>query len=148
MPRKRVTFKGENKVTLKQLNEYGTLKAHIEQCRDKIREIVSRTIRSPIFDTSGISKSPTARNPTEERYLNTMSEIERYERQIAEDTEKIELIERYISKIKDCRTKMIFEMHIYDNEKFWKIAMKFGGRNTEESVKQIFYRYIDKHPFN
>ncbi len=134
-------------MTLKQLNEYGTLKAHIEQCRDKIREIGSRTIRSPIIDTSGISKSPTARNPTEERYINAMSEIERYERQIAEDTEKIELIERYISKIKDCRTRMIFEMHVYDNEKFWKIALKFGGRNTEESVKRIFYRYIENHPF-
>lgn len=134
-------------MTLKQLNEYGILKAHIEQCRDKIREINGRTIRSPIFDTSGISKSPTTRNPTEEKYINAMSEIERYERQIAEDTEKIQCIERYISKIKDCRTKMIFEMHVYDNETFWKIALKFGGRNTGESVKQIFYRYIDNHPF-
>lgn len=134
-------------MTLKQLNEYGILKAHIEQCRDKIREIGGRTIRSPIFDMSGISKSPTAQNPTEERYINAMSEIERYERQIAEDTEKIERIERYISKIKDCRTRMIFEMHVYDNETFWKIALKFGGRNTGESVKQIFYRYIDNHPF-
>lgn len=134
-------------MTLKQLNEYGILKAHIEQCRDKIREIGSRTIRSPIFDTSGISKSPTTHNPTEERYINAMSEIERYERQIAEDTEKIERIERYISKIEDCRTRMIFEMHVYDNETFWKIALKFGGRNTGESVKQIFYRYIDNHPF-
>ena len=76
-----------------------------------------------------------------------MSEIERYERQIAEDTEKIERIERYISRIEDCRTRMIFEMHVYDNETFWRIALKFGGRNTAESVKQIFYRYIDNHPF-
>ena len=134
-------------MTLKQLNEYGILKAHIKQCRDKIREIGGRTIRSPIFDTSGISKSPATRNPTEERYINAMSEIERYERQIAEDTEKIERIERYISRIEDCRTRMIFEMHVYDNETFWKIALKFGGRNTGESVKQIFYRYIDNHPF-
>ncbi|MBD5112663.1 MAG: hypothetical protein HDT42_09085 [Ruminococcaceae bacterium] len=133
-------------MTLLELNEYGILKAHIEQCHDKIREISSRTIRSPIIDTSGISNSPSARNPVEERYIKDMAEREKYERLIAEDTAKLERIERYIQRIKDRRTKMIFEMHIYDNVKFWKIAMKLGGNNSESSVKQIFYRYIDNHP--
>lgn len=133
-------------MTLKELNEYGILKAHIEQCRDRIREINGRTVRSPAFDLSGISNSPTGRNPTEERYIKAISDKEDLERFIAADEAKIKRIERYISNIRDLRTRMIFEMHIYGNEKFFKIAMKFGGRNTEESVKQIFYRYIDKHP--
>lgn len=133
-------------MTLEELNEYGIIKAHIEHCRDKIRELNSRTIRSPIFDTSGISNSPSSRNPTEEKYINTLAEKARYERLIAEDTEKIARIEKYISSIKDKRTRMIFEMHVYDNESFWKIAMKFGGRNTECSVKSIFYRYLKHSP--
>lgn len=133
-------------MTLIELNEYGVLKAHIEQCRDKIREINNRTIRSPIIDTSGISNSPSGSNPVEERYIRYIAERERYEQLIAEDTAKLECIERYIGRIKDRRTKMIFEMHIYDNVKFWKIAMKLGGNNTESGVKQTFYRYIDNHP--
>ncbi len=134
-------------MTLEELNDYRPLKAHIEQCRDKIREINGRTVRSPIFDTSGISNSPATRNATEEKYIKAMCEKAKYEQQIAEDTAKIERIERYIANIEDCRTRMIFEMHIFGDEKFWKIAMKFGGRNTEESVKRIFYRYIYKHPY-
>lgn len=132
-------------MTLKELNEYGILKAHIEQCRDKIREINGRTVRSPVFNTSGISNSPTVRNPTEERYIKAIRDKEDLERLIAADEAKIKRIERYISNIRDLRTRMIFEMHVYGNEKFFIIAMKFGGRNTEESVKRIFYRYIDKH---
>lgn len=133
-------------MTLAELNEYGIIKAHIEHCRDKVRELSSRTIRSPIFNTSGISNSPSSGNPTEEKYINTMMAKSRCEKQIAEDMEKIERIEKYISSIRDSRTRMIFEMHVYDNEPFWKIAMKFGGRNTEDSVKRMFYRYLKHHP--
>ncbi|MDE6733810.1 MAG: hypothetical protein K2J77_13165 [Oscillospiraceae bacterium] len=133
-------------MTLEELNEYNIIKAHIEQCRDKIREISSETIRSPIFDTSGISNSPSSRNPTEEKYIRAMAKKEMYEQQIVEDMEKITRIEKYISSIRDRRTRMIFEMRIYENEKFFKIAMKFGGRNTEDSVKNIFYRYLKHNP--
>lgn len=133
-------------MTLKELNEYGILKAHIEQCRDKIREINGRTVRSPVFNTSGISNSPTGRNPTEERYIKAIRDKEDLERLITADEAKIKRIERYISNIRDLRTRMIFEMHVYGNEKFFIIAMKFGGRNTEESVKRVFYRYLNKHP--
>lgn len=134
-------------MTLKELNEYGILKAHIEQCRDRIREISSRTVRSPVFKTSGISNSPTGRNPMEEKYIKAILDKEDLERLIAADEAKIKRIERYISNIRDLRTRMIFEMHIFRNERFFVIALKFGGRNTEESVKRIFYRYIDKHPY-
>lgn len=133
-------------MTLKELNEYGILKAHIEQCRDRIREINGRTVRSPAFDLSGISNSPTGRNSTEERYIKAISDKEDLERLIAADEVKIKRIERYISNIRDLRTQMIFEMHVYGSKQFFIIAMKLGGRNTEESVKRIFYRYIDKHP--
>lgn len=132
-------------MTLKELNEYGILKAHIEQCRDRIREINGKTVHSPAFNTSGISNSSTGRNPTEEKYIKAISDKEYLERLISADEAKIKRIERYISNIRDLRTRMIFEMHIFGNERFFIIALKFGGRNTEESVKRIFYRYIDKH---
>ena len=132
-------------MTLEELNEYGIIKADIERCREKIHELNVRTISSPIFDASGIAYSPLSNNPTEEKYINTMAEKVKYERQMAEDTEKITRIEKYISSIKDRRTRMIFEMHIYDSEPIWKIAMKFGGRNSESSVKNIFYRYLKIH---
>ena len=133
-------------MTLKELNEYGTLKAHIEHCREKIREINIRTVRSPSFDMSGISNSPTGRNTTEDKYIKALTDKDKFERLILMDMEKIRRIERYISNIKDVRTKMIFEKHIFKNKRFFVIAMELGGINTEESVKHIFYRYIDKHP--
>lgn len=132
-------------MTLEELNEYCIIKAHIEYCRDKIRELNSRTIRSPIFDTSGISNSPSSRNPIEEKYINAITEKARYEQQIGDDTVLIQRIEKYISSIKDRRTRMIFEMHVYDAEKFGEIAIKFGGGNSEQSVKNVFYRYLKDH---
>lgn len=132
-------------MTLEELNEYGIIKANIERCREKIHELNCRTIRSPIFDTSGIVNSPSSGNPIEEKYINTMAKKAMYEQQIAEDNERITRIEKYISSIRDRRTRMIFELHIYDNEPFWKIAMKLGGRNSEGSVKNVFYRYISIH---
>jgi len=133
-------------MTLKELNEYGILKAHIEQCRDQIREINSRTVRSPAFNTSGISNSPTGRNPMEERYIKAISIKENLEHMIAYDEKQIKRIERYISNIRDLRTRLIFEMHVYGSKQFFIIAMKLGGRNSEESVKHLFYRYLRDHP--
>ena len=75
-----------------------------------------------------------------------MCDKEKYERIIAASEEKISLIEKYISDIKNKRTQLIFEMHVYDDKKFWKTAMDFGGENTEDSVKMIFYRYIKNNP--
>lgn len=132
-------------MTLEELNSYNAIKGHIEHCREKIRELNGRTICSPRFDTSGISKSPTPQNSVEERYIRALSKKEDYERQIAEDTALVQRIEKYISSIKDRRTRMIFEMHIYDAKKFWEIAIKFGGGNSEQSVKNVFYRYLKDH---
>lgn len=131
-------------MTLEELNEYGIIKAHIEYCREKIHELNVKTISSPVLDSSGVS-SPISGNPTEEKYINTISAKANYEQQIKEDTERITRIERYISSIVDRRTRLIFELHIYDNEPFWKIAMKIGGRNSEGSVKNMFYRYLKEH---
>ena len=133
-------------MTLEEINEYRALKAQIEHCKDKIHEINRITVKSPIFDTSGIPKNPTPRNSTEEKYIKAMCDKEKYERIIAASEERIALIEKYISDIKSKRTRLIFEMHVFDNKKFWKIAMDLGGENTEESVKMIFYRYIKNNP--
>lgn len=133
-------------MTLEEINEYSALKAQIEHYKEKIHEINRITVKSPIFDTSGIPKNPTPRNSTEEKYIKAMCDKEKYERIIAASEERIALIEKYISDIKSKRTRLIFEMHVFDNKKFWKIAMDLGGENTEESVKMIFYRYIKNNP--
>lgn len=133
-------------MTLEELNAYLVTKADIKRCRDKIREIDLRTIRSPGFGETGGHQDSSARNPVEERYIKALADKEKFERRIAENEALIERIETYISSIKDRRTRMIFEMRIYDAETFRKIAVKFGGGNSEESVKSIFYRYLKYHP--
>ncbi len=133
-------------MTLEELNSYNTLKACIEHCRDKIREINGRTVSSPQFDTSGISNNPSGRNPTEEKYISAIAQKDELERLIDSSTTKIKRIERYISNIRDLRTRLIFEMHVYGSKQFFIIAMKLGGRNSEESVKHLFYRYLRDHP--
>ncbi|MCM1275483.1 MAG: hypothetical protein NC299_08965 [Lachnospiraceae bacterium] len=133
-------------MTLEELNSYHTLKVCIEHCRERIREIDGRTVSSPRFDNNGIVNSPSGKNPTEEKYIQAIAKKDELERLAESCAVKIKRIERYISNIRDLRTRLIFEKHIYSGEQFFKIAMKLGGRNSEESVKHLFYRYLRDHP--
>ena len=69
-----------------------------------------------------------------------------YEERIKNDKAQIERIERYINNIADLRTKMIFKMRVYDQRTRRKIAIAFGGKNSDESVQKIYRRYVEKHP--
>lgn len=132
-------------MTSSELNDYAALKADIKRCKEKLREISSSCIKSPSLSAGGGKKMPSPTS-TEDRYIKNIDLKEMYEKRIQEDLEQIKAIESYISRISDKRTKVIFEMRIYDQKKWWIIAAEFGGGNTDESVQKIYRRYLEKHP--
>lgn len=58
--------------------------------------------------------------------------------------ENINEIELFISKINDSHVRRIINLRIIEKQSWLKIAEKIGGGNTEDSVKKIFYRFIEK----
>lgn len=133
-------------MTLSELKDYAVLQAEVRRCKEKIYEINCSTIKSPSYDSSGATRNPTRRNTTEDRLISNITNKEEYEKRIQTATEQIRRIEQYISSIKDRRTRMIFEMRIYDQKEWWRIAAEFGGKNSDESVQKIYRRYVQSHP--
>lgn len=133
-------------MTFAELKSYPALLADIKRCKEKIREIDTSYIKSPAYNSSGAAKSSTRQNSTENAYIENISKKEEYEERINSDQAQVERIERYINNISDLRTKMIFEMRVYEQKTWRKIAKAFGGKNSDESVQKIYRRYVEKHP--
>ena len=64
------------------------------------------------------------------------------ELKILEDLNEIEV---FITKITDSHVRRIVSMRIIEKNTWRKIAEKIGGGNTEDSVKKIFYRFMEKN---
>lgn len=59
-----------------------------------------------------------------------------------------EVVAAYIGTIEDSQTRMIFRLRYIHGMAWKEVAAAVGGRNTENSVKSVCYRYIarvDRH---
>lgn len=133
-------------MTSAELKSYPALIADIKRCKEKIWEINTSFIKSPSYDSNGVSRSTSRHNSTENDYIENITKKEEYEKRIKIDEAQIKRIECYINNIVDLRTKMIFEMRVYDQKTWRKIAIAFGGKNSDESVQKIYRRYVKSHP--
>ena len=53
-----------------------------------------------------------------------------------------EAVAAYIGTIEDSQTRMIFQLRYIHGMAWKEVAAAVGGRNTENSVKSVCYRYI------
>lgn len=53
-------------------------------------------------------------------------------------------LEKYIGKIKDDQTRIIFSLRFIHCMTWPQVADAIGGRNTANSVKQMCYRYLNQ----
>lgn len=57
----------------------------------------------------------------------------------------INSIESYISNIEDSHIRRIVSLRFVENLSWGDVARRIGGGNTEDSVKKMFYRYMEKN---
>lgn len=67
------------------------------------------------------------------------------ERRKADLEEKTNDIEEFISTIDDSLMRRIVEYRIVQQMTWKKVALHIGGGNTEESIKKIYQRYLQRH---
>jgi hypothetical protein len=71
-------------------------------------------------------------------YLNK-AQLENAEFELLETTSEIE---DYIQSLTDSRMRRIIRHRFVDNLTWYQVAMKMGGKTTEESVKKEFQRFM------
>lgn len=67
-------------------------------------------------------------------------DVERMERMVARSEPRIR---EWIDTIQDNRTRQIFSLRFLAGFAWADVAMIIGGKNTEEAVKAVCYRYLE-----
>lgn len=129
-------------MTTAELKNYYLLESSIWDTKEKIAAIEAKLCGSRAFDTSGIPRNPTPKNRTEETFIELAQlQIELSRKAEEYETQKLR-IEQYISRIPDLLIRRITEKRVLESKSWKTIAKELGGRNTIESVKKMYYRYI------
>ncbi len=136
-------------MTLKELKDYPYVINAIKRYEKELAELYIDSAGSMSPDVSGMPHGHGA------SMSKVVSGYERNEKDIEELKEKIRLyrirLQRYdlfFESIQEEQTLQIFELR-FKHSKHWEdIAVCVGGNNTENTVKKICYRYLEKYNKN
>ena len=129
-------------MTKKELSQLYWLKREIEADQQRLCELEALAISpgSPGFD--GMPHAPgtgdgMARMVAEIADLKAIISAKR--QQCIHERNRLE---RYIADIPDGLTRQIFALRFIDGLSWYKVAVRVGGGNTDESVRKRVYRYL------
>ena len=129
-------------MTIGELNQLAYLQKAIEMESERLRELrESVDVKSPVI--TDMPKAPGARDKLGE----TVPKIVDQEAEILASLQKFtalkERAEQFINRTPNPRMKMILVMRFMDQKQWQEIADIIGGKETEYSVKQACYRYVE-----
>ena len=152
------------------LKQYIDLQAEADEIRDKIsrlekqidsiakrikeieenKETVKDKVRGGMggmqrFNIEGIPMKEYQKKKSDLMMKNLLlnqrkSTLEILEYEITQQTNEVE---QFIAGIKDSRMRRIINLRFIQNLSWNKVADRIGGNNTEDSVKKMFYRFIE-----
>lgn len=124
---------------LQQLFYLGKLIEHEQDRLEALRSAVS--LQSPVL--SDMPKAPGRRD----KLGDVVPRIVDQEAEIAESIRKYketrDRLMRYIGAVPNARIKMIMILRFIDQKPWQEVADTIGGKETEYSVKQACYRYVE-----
>ena len=129
-------------MTIGELNQLAYLQKAIEMESERLRELrESVDVKSPVI--TDMPKAPGARDKLGE----TVPKIVDQEAEILASLQKFtalkERAEQFINRTPNPRMKMILVMRFMEQKQWQEIADIIGGKETEYSVKQACYRYVE-----
>jgi hypothetical protein len=132
-------------MTLKELSQLYYLNREIEQDKKRLEELKARSCSLPGLSFSGMPGGGSVSGSSIDRYVAEIVDLEAIiSAKITQCLHERNRLERYIESIPDSLTRMVFTLRIINGLRWMQVAENIGGWNTEDSVKKICYRYIDK----
>ena len=121
------------------LSRLVSLKGLIRRTEDQIAIIRDR-LNPRGVNLSGMPRSTSPKNAVEEsvaKLVDLQEKLKAY-RQEAEE------IERFICSVDDYQIRLILQLRYVDGKEWNEVAKYIGGGNTENSVKKMCYRFLEK----
>lgn len=128
---------------MSELNQLHRLKGFIAQEQDRLDDLrASLELKSPIL--SDMPKAPGARDKLGETVPKIVDETQLIEQNIAMCTELRNKLITFIYKIDDLKIRQVFILRFIEDLPWMEVADRIGGRETESSVKNAVYRYVER----
>lgn len=130
-------------MTVKELSQLYWLNREIEMDMERLRQLEAAASAPKAQKIDGMPRSPgygdtLARMVAE--IVDLKAIIAAKQQQCIHERSRLE---RYIAGIPDSLTRQIFTLRFINGLTWYQVAMHIGG-NTEDSVKKVCYRYLDK----
>ena len=126
-------------MTLSDLNLHRDMVTQLDNARDRLQSMCS-FLRAQNLD--GMPHGTGESRKVEQLAIL----IEQQEREVARLTRIVKRSEpeilAYIDSIQDNRTRQIFSLYFLCGFTWATVAAALGGRNTEDGVKSVCYRYL------
>ena len=124
-------------MTIKQLKKYHSIKVQMNVLKANRDDLI---VRSAGGVGAGVKGSGTS-NPVADISEKRAKLDERIEKLQAE----LDEIEAYINGCEECIGIML-KWHYIQGKTWVNIALRAGGKNTEDSVRKQCHRYVKKNP--
>lgn len=131
-------------MTLKELSQLYYLDKEIERDKRRLRELKSLQIKLTPSYSEMPSFTRIIYDPMAEKVADILDLEEMLRLNVQKRYYEEKRIMRYIDTIDDSFVRLIFKLRFIDCKDWWQVAEEVGGNNTNDSVKKICYRYLNK----
>lgn len=135
--------KGERNMTKEKLESLFYLREELNMWNriynDRVADIappVKNIDGMPFSKTNGIS------HPVEDKAIKLAETADAIQSKIQEINQTIIEVENYILSLSDPLIRQILEYRCISNYSWSRIAIMIGGKNTEESIRQQYSRFM------
>ena len=129
-------------MTIGELNQLAYLEKAIEMESDRLRALrESVDVKSPII--TDMPKAPGARDKLGETVPQIVDQEAEVDHNVRRLTALKDKLTAFIDKTGNVRMKMILRLRFEEQKSWQEVAEFIGGKETEYSVKQACYRYVE-----
>lgn len=134
-------------MTLERLNRHLEMRKDLQRARETLAALESRAMPGAQVLT-GMPHAPGVSDKVGNLAVELADASREVERVAAAVTEDERDIVRYIAAISDIQTRTAFRLHFIRTLTWAQVADIFGGYATENTVRQLCYRYLKKAETN
>lgn len=129
-------------MTVQELQQLFYLNKLIEHEKERLEELRSAlALKTPVL--SDMPKASGAKDKIGEIVPAIIDQEAEIEKNLKAYIEARDRILDYISHVPNIRIKTILILRFIDQKSWQEVAESIGGKETEYSVKQACYRYVD-----